>query len=279
MGDHYIPRHYLNGFSIDERLYVYDLKNKMVRRGKSKSEANVNGLWSSDLERHLSEKIEGPAQSAIEKIRLFKGICDSEKHALAVYLLTMWKRVPAARDRTASHIPGLAAAHKIEYFREIDAMLAEGALSSDDAVELKGTISGTLDRLVAGSPDYYWHHTLKDGATPRMMQALRAMDWTFLVTNSDPYITCDDPVFFFREIGVGRSNSELSIPLSSSVTLLAHRSGRYSGKFRDARKGMVVQLNRRTAYNARRFIYSDQLTPWVLKLGLRKTFPNFLILK
>ncbi|WP_407366179.1 hypothetical protein ABFU50_00700 [Xanthomonas campestris pv. campestris] len=83
MGDHYLPQHYLNGFAIDERLWVHDLERQLTRRGKPKSEANVNNLWPSELERHVAEKIEGPAQDTIDRIRRFEPIDNSEREALA----------------------------------------------------------------------------------------------------------------------------------------------------------------------------------------------------
>lgn len=274
MGDHYLPQHYLNGFAIDDRFWVHDLDQRRTRRGQPKSEANVNGLWPDELERHLAEKIEGPAQDTIDRIRQFRPIEESEREALATYLLTMWKRVPAGRDRTAAHIPGLAAEHKQEYLSQIDGLFADGTVSAAEAVDGKQLVSDILDGLANGPPDHYWHHMLRDGATPRMMAALRSMNWTFLVSTSDPYLTCDDPLFFFRGIGIGRVNSELSIPLSTSITLLAHRQGAKSRQFRDARASAVVQLNRRTACNARRFIYSEKPVSWALKLGMRKPCPG-----
>lgn len=274
MGDHYLPQHYLNGFAVDERFWVHDLDQQRTRRGQPKSEANVNGMWPDELERHLAEKIEGPAQDAIVRIRQFQPIEESEREALATYLLTMWKRVPAGRDRTASHIPGLAAEHKREYLSQIEDLAAGGALSAQEAVEGKQWVSDVLDGLVNGPPDYYWHYMLRDGATPKMIAALRSMNWTFLVSSSDPYLTCDDPLFFFRDIGIGRGSSELSIPLSTSVVLLAHRQGVQSRQFQDARASTVVQLNRRTACNARRFMYSETPIAWALKLGTRKPRPG-----
>ncbi|MGY0556941.1 MULTISPECIES: DUF4238 domain-containing protein [unclassified Lysobacter] len=274
MGDHYLPQHYLNGFAVDERFWVHDLEQQRTRRGQPKSEANVNGLWPDELERHLAEKIEGPAQDTIDRIRQFQPIEESEREVLATYLLTMWKRVPAGRDRTASHIPGLAREHKQGYFFQIEEMVADGTLPAEVAAEGKQRVSDILDGLADGPPDHYWHHMLRDGATPKMMSALRSMDWTFLVSTSDPYLTCDDPLFFFRGIGIGRVNSELSVPLSTSITLLAHRQGAQSRQFREARASRVVQLNRRTAHNARRFMYSEQPVPWALKLGMRKPRPE-----
>lgn len=274
MGDHYLPRHYLNGFAVKERFWVHDLELRQSRLGQPKSEANVNGLWPGELERHLADKIEGPAQASIDRIRQFQPIASEEREPLATYLLTMWKRVPAAKDRTAAHIPKLAVEHKKAYLAQIDEYSAAGSISEEEADGVKQRVSDILDRIVKGPPDFYWHHGLREGASPRMMSALLTMEWTFLVSNTDPFLTCDDPLFFFKELGIGRASSELSIPLSSSITLLAHRQGTTPGQFRDARASTVVQLNRRTAYNARRFMYSEQALPWALKLGGRKPRPQ-----
>lgn len=274
MGDHYLPQHYLKGFAASDRFWVHDLELGKSRLGQPKSEANVNGLWPGELEQHLAEKIEWPAQKIIDRIRQHQPMQASEKEVLATYLLTMWKRVPAARERTIAHIPGLAAEHKTGYHGYIDKMAARGELTDEEVLRGKALIADLLNDVVNTQSEHYWHHTIREGATPRTLGALRSMEWTFLVSTSHRFLTSDDPLFFFKDIGVGRNASELSIPLSTTITLLAHRQGEQRKQFRDARPNTVVQLNRRTAYNARRFIYSEVPAPWALKLGAHKPRPS-----
>jgi len=273
MGDHYLPKHYLKGFAVNDRFWVHDLELGKSRVGQPKTEANVNGLWPGELEQHLAEKIEGPAQKIIDRIRQCRPIESPEKEILAKYILTMWKRVPASRERTAKHIPDVAVGVRARYHRHVDYLASQGELTAEQVIQGKKIVDGHLDAVLAEQPDYLWHQTLEDGATPRMMEALRTMDWTFLVSDSDPFLTCDDPLFFFKEIGVGTEASELSIPLSSSITLLAHRQGGQRHQYKDARRSTVVRLNRRTAFNAQRFMYSEAPLDWALKFGARKTRP------
>lgn len=274
MGDHYLPQHYLKGFATNERFWVHDLELGKSRPGQPKTEANVNGLWPGELEKHLAQKIEGPAIDIINRIRQRQPVEADEKVVLATYLLTMWKRVPAARERMANHIPDVADGIRADYFQLVDHSAARDELTVEAATASKELIAAHLEIAIANKPDYYWHYTLRDGATPRMMDALRAMDWTFLVSDSDPFLTCDDPLFFFTQMGVGRDASELSIPLSTTITLLAHRQGEQRQQFRAARHSTVVQLNRRTAFNARRFMYSEMPLEWALKIGARKIRPS-----
>lgn len=274
MGDHYLPQHYLKGFARNERFWVHDLELGKSRPGQPKSEANVNGLWPGELEQHLAQNIEWPAQKIIDRIRQRQPIEAPDKEILAKYLLTMWKRVPASRERTAKHIPDVAVGVRARYHRHVDYLASQGELTAEEVVRGKMIVDGHLDAVLAEQPDYLWHQTLEDGATPRMMDALRTMDWTFLVSDSDPFLTCDDPLFFFTDMGVGREGSELSIPLSSSITLLAHRQGQQRQQYKGARHNTVVQLNRRTAFNARRFMFSETQLEWALKLGAHKPKPS-----
>ncbi|PJL57001.1 hypothetical protein B9Y60_01380 [Stenotrophomonas maltophilia] len=277
MGDHYLPQHYLKAFAENGRFWVHDLIECRTRRGQPKSEANINGLWPAELESHLANKIEAPAQDTIDRIRGMKTIGESEKKNLASYLLAMWKRVPAAKGRTAAHIPKLAIEYEKAYLAQVDAYACDGSITAEQAVAAKQTISKTLTDIAEGSPDYYWHHQIREGASPRMFAALLTMHWTFMVSTTDPFLTCDDPLFFFPEAGVGRKNSELSIPLSTSITLLAHRQSPTRSQFRDIRQKTVAQLNRRTAFNAKRYLFSEQNIPWALKLGTHKPRPTPII--
>ncbi|MCS4229828.1 uncharacterized protein DUF4238 [Stenotrophomonas maltophilia] len=274
MGEHYLPKHYLKAFAFNERLWVHDLKEGRTRRGQPKSEANVQGLWPAEIETHLANKVEGPAQGILDRVRKLQTIDESERVTLAEYFLNMWKRVPASKERTAAHLPKLALEHKRAYLSQIDGYAADGSLSTNEADKVRQNISNIIGSIVAGPPDHYWHHQIREGASPRMMAGLLTMDWTFMVSSTEPFLTCDDPLFFFTDIGIARPNSELSIPLSSSVTLVAHRQGTLRSHFKDARSNTVIQLNRRTAFNAKRFLYSEHHVPWALKLGRHKPRPT-----
>lgn len=277
MGDHYLPQHYLKAFAKNGRFWVHDLTESRTRRGQPKSEANVKGLWPADIETHLANNIESPAQEILDRIRILGAIDESEKVTLATYFINMWKRVPASKERTAAHIPKLALEHKQAYLSQIDGYAADGSLSTNEADKVKQNISNIISSIVAGPPDYYWHHQIRDGASPRMIAGLLSMDWTFMVSGTEPFLTCDDPLFYFTEIGIAHPNSELSIPLSSSITLVAHRQGIQRSQFKDARSNTVIQLNRRTAFNAKRFLYSEHHVPWALKLGTHKPRPTRII--
>ncbi|MEN5206679.1 DUF4238 domain-containing protein [Stenotrophomonas terrae] len=273
MGDHYLPQHYLKGFAVNDRLWVHDLEMRKSRPGQPKSEANVNGLWPSELERHLAEQIEGPAQDIIDRIRHRQPVAYSEKKVLATYLLTMWKRVPAGKERVAKNIPIVAKGTRARLHARFDLAATFTPELRAEAEAAKQLTDEILDRYIAHPPDHFWHHSVREESTPRMMGALLDMTWTFLVSDSDLFLTCDDPLFFFTRTGISGPAAELSIPLSSTITLLAHRQGEQRKQFREVRASTVVQLNRRTACNARRFMYSESATPWALKLGRHKPDP------
>jgi len=273
MGDHYLPQHYLKGFAVNDRLWIYDLELGRSRPGQPKSEANVNGLWPNELERHLAEKIEGPAQNVVDRIRQRRPIAHSERRVLAIYLLTMWKRVPAGKERVARNLPIVAKGTRARLHARFELAAALTPELRTETEAAKRLADEILNRYIADPPDHFWHHSVREENTPRMMGALLDMTWTFLVSDSDLFLTCDDPLFFFTRTGISDPAAELSIPLSSTISLLAHRQGEQRDQFRDVRPSTVVQLNRRTACNARRFMYSESAIPWALKLGRHKPDP------
>ncbi|QEO97235.1 hypothetical protein XOCgx_2243 [Xanthomonas oryzae pv. oryzicola] len=40
MGNHYLPQHYLNGFTFDDRFWVYDLEQMRSRESQPKEGLN-----------------------------------------------------------------------------------------------------------------------------------------------------------------------------------------------------------------------------------------------
>ena len=96
------------------------------------------------------------------------------------------------------------------------------------------------------------------------------MNWLFLRSQADQFLTGDNPVFFFEHEGIGKPTSELTFPLSSNLALWATRLPRPSMQYLAASPAGVREINRRTAHNSVRFVYSKANEPWVLPFVLKK---------
>ena len=264
MGHHYLPQHYLLGFAEESKLWGHDVTASRSFPTQVKSIANETEMYTEELERHLANIVEGPAQDAIDRVRRRIRLRDDDRELLANYIIAMWKRVPAGRNRVAGHIPQLAETLRVQIGQQLDAIAAAEPDLAGNAITRKAEVDQIIASYKENPPDYFWHHTLKSGATPRTVQALLSMDWCFLVSPGEHFIACDNPVFFFQSEGIAADQSELSMPLSSEISLWATRANSNRPQYFTTQRSIVLELNRRSAHNAQRFLYTRDKSPWLL---------------
>ena len=267
MGHHYLPQHYLRGFASGKAIWAHDLQEKRSFRTRIKSVANETALYTEDLEAHLANFVEGPAQSAIDKLRRLEELSSKDREVLARYIIAMWKRVPAARKRVAATIPGVADKIKAEFQQANAKAVEENPDLANLASSRKGEVEAIISRYKQDPPNHFWHHIVGTEATPRMVLGLLEMSWTVLVSESERFIASDNPVFFFESEGIGSPYSELSAPLSSGIALWAARGRQPKPNFMPVDRNIVMEVNRRSASKAGRYLYTEQEAPWALRFG------------
>ncbi len=264
MGHHYLPQFYLRGFTVDNMIWVHDRQQDHSFVSQPKSIANENDLYTEELEQHLANDIEDPAKAAIEKIRECSQLNLEDRLALASYVVALWKRVPEGRARASAAIPEVSASLR----KEIHADLANAALRNPSltavAEERKAQVNRILDRYEQERPPDIWQQNLVHGSSSNAVDSLLSMQWRFLKSDSLQFLTCDNPVFFFAHEGIGRPSSELTIPFSSTVCLWANRQPLVGHEYISALSGAVREINRRTATNASRFVFSKRQESWIL---------------
>lgn len=264
MGNHYVPKYYLKGFAQNDRIWVYDRNAKREFLSQPKVVAHETAMYPGEVEKYLENKVEGPAKSAIEKVRHCEAISEDDRILLANYIINLWKRVPEARNRTKKRMPEVTSLLKDE-FRQSFHKILEDDPSLDDQVR---TRQEEVERIIAeyekDPPPEIWFHVLKNESTPRVVDSLLSMEWRFLHTKDIQFLTCDNPVFIFESVGVGNHNSELTIPFSSDVALWANRRKDIASGYLNATSVTVKEINRRTAHNATRFVYSIRNESWIL---------------
>ncbi|KEZ96760.1 hypothetical protein A11M_0113715 [Xanthomonas vasicola pv. vasculorum NCPPB 895] len=269
MGHHYLPQHYLLGFADGVKVWGHDVRARRSFRTQVKSLANETGMYTEELEKHLANVVEGPAQDVIDRARKRLKLRDEDREVLAAYIIAMWQRVPAGRKRVAGHIPSLAETIKMQVVQQLDAIAASEPDLSEAATRRKEEVGRIISAYKEDPPDYFWHHTLKSGATPRTVQGLLSMNWHFLVSPGESFITCDNPTFFFESVGIAAHESELSFPLSSEVCFWANRANSGRPQYFTTDRSIVLELNRRSAHNTQRFIYTREEAPWVLSFAAK----------
>jgi hypothetical protein len=271
VGNHYVPKYYLRGFSQDGRnIFVYD-KSELRKFGTQiKSIANICGLYPPDLEKYLSEKIEAPANMAIEKVRNRGRLTRNEKITLSSYIAAMWKRVPEGESRVKRQAPKVIADLRRSLDGQLDEAIAKN-LAKEEFIESRRTeIHKLIERLSREPASGFWHQVIRAELTPNMISAIATMTWRFLFFDSKPvFFTCDNPVFFFPEMGIGKAESELCFPISGHIMLWATRRPNLSEGYFPATMTIVKEMTRRIASCAARYIFHALEEDWILSF-LRK---------
>jgi len=234
------------------------------------------GYYSDEIEQYLANKVEGPANSVIKKIRERQIITVREKIDLSRYMVVMLKRVPRGKERVEEKSPEVLEG----LLDDLDEQLAELLNQYPDIEHLKQKKEelNQLRKRIETDPDYKndlvkdaWLKLLPPDMTPKSVKALSLMTWRFLTFDRESvFLTSDNPVFFFTNIGIGNEHSEVTFPISSNVALWATwRQDLEEGYFH-AKESQIHQINRRTVSIATRYVYYSDETDWVIKLVNRK---------
>jgi hypothetical protein len=267
MGDHYIPQYYLKGFltAPREQLWCYDKSNNGEKfLGSIRNIANENRFYSPEVEQYLANTIEGPANLVLQKIRLRHQITDDDKHVLAKYMAVMYRRVPLGKQRLKENAPRICNDLLKEFNNGLDIL----ALEEPDKVELiekrRAEIQEILEKYSENPPKEVWLKIISPEMSPRVVAAIRAMTWTFLTFDEKPaFLTCDNPIFYFLSIGVGNPDSEITFPISSHIALCCTWRKNLPGSYMTTNIQTVRDINRRTASNATRYVYSGYDESWL----------------
>ena len=275
MGHHYLPQYYLKGFTEtnDNMLWAYEKKTGRKFNTQIKSLANITDFYSQETEQYLANDIEGPANAVLDKIRSRNLINDDDKNAFAEYMAVMWKRVPRAKEDLKKMAPRLADGIAKKLSGDLDHIIAEETQKTEFIEKRRKEIDDILSIYATNPPKDIWLENIPPGRTPRIVEAMKAMTWTFWEFDEQPvFLTCDNPVFYFTGMGVGRKDSEISFPISSQVVLWATWRADLPRNFIKASTQIVKEMNRRTVHNASRFVFHSRNEHWMVPFVKKKNW-------
>ena len=273
MDNHYLPQYYLRGFCQDfgRTILVYDRQETRKFATQVKRVAKICNLYPPELEKYLSEDIENPANRVLDKIRNRELLTPSEKITLSSYISVMWKRVPKGKNRFKAQATGVAVDLREKLHRQLDEAVTKDPSKEDLAQRRKAEIDEILHRYSQEPPEDIWHQVIPAEQTPRMIAAVATMTWRFFTFDEEPaFLTCDNPVFFFSHLGIGRAESELSFPVSSHVTLWATRRVDLTEGYFPTTTDIVKEMNRRTASVTTRYVFHAKGEHWILPFLAKK---------
>ena len=277
MGNHYVPRFYLKGFLQNhqlESIWVF-CKNGRKYCTNIENVAQENHFYSREVEADLTNNVEEPAKPVLQKIRNLQPITAAEKQIFAKYIMAFMKRVPDHRVQIVEKAPEVVET----YLDKLEADLDNSKKlrpSKIDIIERRkreiNELRQSRDRQKAIGHDA-WLTNIAPERTPQALEAISLMTWRFWVIEDDEYfITCDNPVFYFRWLGIGQQQSEISFPIAKNIALCANWRKDISDGYAVAPKRIIREINRRTANNKTSCLYSPYSDDWVQIYALKKNF-------
>ena len=225
MGQHYIPKYYLNGFSDPFKpasIWVYERGSRRVFCTATENVANENRRWPESVEQYLANRIEEPAKPVLDKMRNHQLITVNDKQTFSDYMVIMLKRVPKDLERIKAELPAVREKIFAKLNKEILRAAEEHPSKKNVAQELLKELPRLRAKYENEFPMELWYDTLSLDSLPRVRAILPAMTWVFLISEKkQPFLASDNPLFFFEGLGIGRPESEITFPISSRVALWA----------------------------------------------------------
>ncbi len=273
MGHHYLPQYYLKGFTetVDNMLWAYEKGTGKKFNTQIKSLANITDFYSQETEQYLANDIEGPANAVLDKIRSRDLINADDKNTFAEYMAVMWKRVPRAKEDLKKMAPRIANGIAEKLSSDLDHIIAKEPQKAKFIEKRRREIDDILSIFAVNPPKDIWLENMPPERTPRIVEAIKAMTWSFWEFNQRPvFLTCDNPLFYFTGMGVGKPDSEISFPISSHIVLWATWRVDLPRKFIKASTQIVKEFNRRTVDNASRYIFHSRDEKWIVPFIKKK---------
>ena len=288
---HVLPRLYLKGF-VEEpgKPFIWEYRkgqgfnpgwksrNNPQRRSISVAGASedyyaypdVQGGVDYDSYENILMRLEQPANSIFEKIRAQKFVTDPEREVFAAYMAQMHRRVQNYRDDVEVMLPEIAASLKPS--REVLKILkwadTQEATDAYRAIALReadkeGAAIRTHLVCAANSPQ------------SELPSYLVRMKWRFFVAPAGQgFLTGDNPIFYFKRLGIKHCAAEVYFPISTEIALVASWTENHKEGFFPAPSQVVKEINRRTASFATESLFFCRSEDWVQRL-LNKTERRF----
>ena len=281
---HVIPRFYLKGF-VEEVgkpfIWIYG-KGRKYNPGRQYERYNPfkhsigvatvdydhyaeilgDGKVDSNKFENLLETLEKPADPIFNKLRAHQSITQEEKSIFSSYIVQMQRRVTNQEREIIAAMP-----KRIETYELTKEQLHQLKLA--DTAETKAYVRSVVEKLAQteGFAKNTYLQTLALVRFSLIKKILEEMTWRFFIApKGEAFLTGEDPVFFFKGIGLKHPYSEVSFPISSGVALVASwHQGRGKG-FCNATSQQVKEINRRTASKANQQVFFCRNEEWVLRV-------------
>ncbi len=274
MGNHYVPQYYLRGFSVapmSDLIWVYRRGTEDVFKTAIHNIAQENKFYPDDMEQYLANEIEEPANIVLQKIQALASLTLEDKEVLSKYMMVLWKRVPEHKNWIKDKAPEIMN----PVFERIDNELVEFGIQYPEKMDLVEKRRKELQALrTTKESDILhdiWLANMPPDRTPQTLEALSQMTWRFFTARDNEYfITSDNPLFFFRWMGIGKQQSEVTFPITQNIALWATWRIDVKEGYFPTRPQVAKEINRRTASIAHNYLYSPSSETWIGTLANKK---------
>lgn len=278
MGDHYLPRHLLNGFAKpgvqskrSAAIFRYEIPSAGAAQNLTVANvANESGMYG-DMEPVLQSEIEQPANPIIDVLRGHVGeVVSTDRAVLARYVRTARRRVPDGRAQSAALFPGVAESVRQGYTDQLDQHRRSPELVElADAFEEK--LDAALERVLGESPERLWRKTLLPDHFERTVGALSVMTWFVHAAPAGKQLLIGDvPVVSNRSVGLKSKEAMWLMPIASDRLLSA--SYQRAKTLRSSLPSPLVRnYNANAILQASRFVFARHAEPWITEAIRKET--------
>lgn len=252
---------------------MYDKKERRFSEPAVAKIAQERAFYKNEVEVHLNTDVESPANPVIGKLRRREPITPEERASLAVYIAVMLMRVPNRRLKAFEMYPGIVDKTVHRTMEKIRHLGETTAIDPEIVTRRLRQVEAVRTKVLQNPPEAFVEQIHAPWPSEKVVNAIWSMTWRYLVNLDGPifFLTTDNPAFFFESYGVGRSESEISFPISSNVCILGNwQPTSDSEQFLVATQGAVKEMNRRNASTATRFLFYQELAPWIEKIAQEK---------
>ena len=270
---HFLPEFYLNGFTRDGLLFLYDREKNEYRRQAPRNTAVIGHYYATEndggekdygIEEFLSQ-IEGKAKPVIIKLEAGDTISHQERLDLACFIASLLTRTPKFERETeyiADTVHKIIAKEMIPTVEAAAELLRKTGTSENITPEsmfkfiheeqfyMKGHRNNTIRTML--------DHTMK------ITKELAFMDWVIAhAAECAAFITTDSPLGFvvpdeLRRTGepvLGIASHKITklIPLTHQITLLMGHCGAGFGHF-SVNRHQVREINLAVATECERYV-------------------------
>ncbi len=265
---HWIPKFYQRRFIADGSglIWVYGLdcepRHKPIRKTGMAIDFYAftkNEVRDSQSVENALQKIDCMGARIIRKIDRREQLTDKERYNLSEFISVMWRRTAKHKEeaerRAAAMMPDFFEQHDenwlISQLEKREVTAGEGPVPFEEQLAKLAKIKSEYMEHV---PDFLFaRNVVRNSVFERV---LYLMDWgIFVASDSQEFITSDNPVVFNKGTGLKHEDAVVFFPLSRKLCLQGMWKSNYRGAYVQRPDSEIRLINRYIAQNADQEVY------------------------